>query len=514
MRISSVPFLLAALVCLMPRVWAMGPGFITDAEFAQFPIIVVARWTGVNFKGHLRHEANSITAMEFFTDLEILRVLKGDVSTGTNQIKLGWGIVWEDDGHYLSSGTSSYFRGEVADVTQPNLWFLQRSTSWDNHNPTNYLSISHYRAIQPLVLEPFFQSLNSAQPEILAPQLLHSSEPLVVQRVLRYVCGETIPSLDPDDSSFYTGPARPGKLLVEQAEAVRGLLGQTTHQELRATAAVVYSRLAGAAGNSVLRQLLQDPDPGVRTAAVVLLARQRDEPSLPWFTAAVAGIRNGDDARNLVRALADWGDVRLVPALISFLRRENVETGYEYDFFNAALLAQKSLTLITGHQFPNEVESSRRAWESVTGISDRAARKRALDRLQTDDPFPLEAEVVGDGTTNAAIRLTNHSKREVIVTRKPDRIEQSWIRSLAYWFEYPGGSDTGFVVLTTGASMQFPVELSPKYLRAEVDNRKLTLVFVNNGSRSNLHAWFGFVEAHFGKHWTEAGYEAKPGSEQ
>lgn len=490
--------------------WATAPAYVSDDELAQYPIVVVAQWKRGDFKPHHRYRRedneNVIVGLEAFTELEILRVIKGDVKPGTAKLKVGGGIGWSEDGSGVSSASSTELPGDVDKVTAPNLWFLKLEKSWDENDRSDYLSINNYRAVQPLTMEAYFQRLSSKHPEQEVPELLFSDKKEVVQRALRYVCGGMTPSLDPDEfSARYLEPRNQGKLLKEQANSVKKVVEQTKIQQVRETALVAYWKLVGSAGTEFTRGLLRDGNSDVRAVAVVLLARQRDEHSLQAIIDAVEGVRDGQHACSVVKALVGWGDTRLVPALISFLRNGESAGLYGDDLFIPALKAKEALYSITGHYFAFDVESSRRAWEASQNLADKEERKRRLDKVQSQDPSPLRAELIGDGSTNAAVRVENKSKEEIVISRYPAWGEQKWHGGVAGCRigKVDGHGKSEFVTLAPAASIEVSISLLDSYLLAEPSTRTLTLAYTDNGSSQGVNAWIGLVNAQFGTAWNE-----------
>jgi hypothetical protein len=490
--------------------WAIAPAYVSDDELAKYPIVVVAQWKRGEFKPHHRYRRedneNVIVAVEAFTELEIVRVIRGDLKPGTAKLKVGGGIGWSKDGSGVTSASSTELPGDVDNVTAPNLWFLRLEKSWDENDRSDYLSIDNYRAVQPLTMEDYFQRLSSRNPEQDVPELLFSDKMEVVQRVLRYVCGGVSPSLDPDEfSARYLEPRNPGKLLKEQANSVRKVVEQTKIQQVREPALVAYWKLVGSAGIEFTRDLLRDENPSLRAAAVVLLARQRDAHSLQAITDAVDGVRDGQHACGVIKALVGWGDTGLVPALISFLRNGESAGFYGDDLFIPALKAKEALYSITGHYFAFDVDASRRAWETAQNIADREERKRRLDALQPNDPSPLRAELIGDGTTNAAVWVENNSQEKVVISRYPAWGEQKWPGGVAgcRFGKAARHENPEFVTLAPAGSTEVSISLLESYLLAEPGTRKLTLAYTDNGSSKGVNAWIGLVNVQFGAAWNE-----------
>src|SRR2546422_11482936 len=107
---------------------AIAPAYVSDEALARYPVIVVAKWEKAEFKRHHRYEGtNMVTAIESFTELNVLRVIKGDLKPGAAQkVMVGWGIAWSKDGRWVSSGTSTEMPGDVKSVTEPNIWFVKK----------------------------------------------------------------------------------------------------------------------------------------------------------------------------------------------------------------------------------------------------------------------------------------------------------------------------------------------------------------------------------------------------
>jgi len=106
-------------LCAFPSLtWGIAPAFISDEELARYPIIVVAKWDKGPFRPHHRSARDSthgevITAIESFTELNILRVIKGPVQPGLTTLKVGWGVSWSTNGDRVTSGTSTELPGDV-----------------------------------------------------------------------------------------------------------------------------------------------------------------------------------------------------------------------------------------------------------------------------------------------------------------------------------------------------------------------------------------------------------------
>lgn len=490
---------------------ARAPRYVPDTELADFPIIVVARWNKADFQAHHRFSDDDggrrvITRVEVYTTLEVLQTIKGDVRPGFKRLMVGSGIGWSRDGTYVTSASSTELLGDVADVTVSNIWFLKKARSWDEKDRAEYLSVDNYRAIQPLVLDRYFAALRSRNPEREVPKLLKSDEPEVIRRVLRYVSGGQWPW--PYVSEFdtrYLSPAKRGKILRGEADAVEDVIGREALKGLRPIAVAVYAELKGEKCIPCVARLLADKDSDVRGIAVAVAARNRNARSIAEMIQAVRGVTNGWTACTVIETVRCWGDIRLAPALIAFLQTGD-SAGYDGDdLFIPAIKARKALQEMTGHVFPYDVAASLAAWDKVGSIANAEERKRLLSSLIPCDPMPLQVEVVGKAQ-KAHLRVRNASKQDVTVARRPSHGNQIC----------PGGGYgcgfgadnkiTGkddFLTLRPGDNVQFEVELHDRFLLSAPSARKMTVNYDNNGSAFGINAWIGSIPVSFGTDWTE-----------
>lgn len=152
-------YLIAAIVAVVlapSRLMAVRPYRPSDAELARYPIIVIARWN----KG-LVQQANG----ERQTELLVERVIKGPIEPGTHRIILGFGICWprKDGGPIECILPSSETSGDVEEVTESNIWLLQRARSADPDDAERYLKLDTYRGVQPLSRQAEFEKLGVNQ---------------------------------------------------------------------------------------------------------------------------------------------------------------------------------------------------------------------------------------------------------------------------------------------------------------------------------------------------------------
>lgn len=132
---QAIPLILSFILMGAHTVSGIAPNFISDAELAQSPVIVVGQWENAPFTSHNKYRDDFgsdqvIADSEAYTKLRILRVIKGsDLKPGEHHLMTGLGISWSEDGAWVSSGTSTELLGDVGNITQPNLWFLKKSRS-------------------------------------------------------------------------------------------------------------------------------------------------------------------------------------------------------------------------------------------------------------------------------------------------------------------------------------------------------------------------------------------------
>lgn len=514
---------------------AVAPAYESDEELSAYPIIVEARWDKAAIRPHSLVEGNVCKQYEVFTKITVIRVIKGDIKPGEATILMGYGIGWLKDGTGLGTYTSTEIFGDVWDVTEPALWFLDRGRSWDEADKTVYYQVPHYRAIQPAVLEEYFTALGSGAPEKAVAKLLSSDNPVVLKRVLRYACGGILPwPYDGDFLDMYVNPKERGKVLREQAEAVKGVIGRDVG-EVRVMAASVYAELKGKDCVGFMRTLLEDKDPGVRGVAVGVLARQRDEESIGSMGRAVEGIEEGRIACKVIKAMDKWKEPRLAPALIPFLENDTFAYMNGDDYGIPAIKARQALHESTGCWFPYDVEVSAKAWRRVAGVGDAKKRTRMLTRLVPGGEFPVRAEFIGgprpdtakgkgergmrssfettDGGEGAersdviaTIRVKNQSGCRVTITRRPSMMNMSWPSGMSYGSIGPKAeelSEKDFVTLRPAETMTFEVRLHGTSMAADPKDRAVTLVYMSNGRKLGLKGWMGVVKAEFGKGWKE-----------
>lgn len=485
------------LACLLAtgRALAIAPEHMTDSQLAQSPVIVVAQWNKAEMRPHKLVEGNALKKYEVFTELQVIRAVKGNVKPGKQTLLLGWGVAWRQDGTDLRTGTSTDLPGDVDDVTKPNLWFLTKSRSWDKSDQNTYYCVPHYRAIQPLSLESYFVALASPEPEEEVPKLLSCKEPEAIRRILRYICGGILPwPYEPQEWEKSQYHEKRERLLKEQTPAVRQVIDRDV-AEVRGLAASVYAELAGKSCVPDMRSLLNDRDPEVRAVAVGVLARHLDAASIDAMKDAVKGLNEPHLACQVVKELSSWSHPRLPPVLISFLENDSSCGRCGKDVSIPALKAREGLHILTHCWFPFDVEACLQTWDQVAGITDAEQRWQKLRRILPVDGNPLQAELLGP-LDNASIKVTNASVREVTLAAYPTWVDANTARLWSFaqtGYKKPTGK-ADFILLRPGDSTQFPTRFGDEFDGVRPEELVLSLFYGDIGSKFGLHGWIGWVD--------------------
>src|SRR5262245_7575813 len=72
----------------------IAPPFISDKELSEYPVIVVGKWEKAPFEPHNRYRDNVVTAIEAYTKLHVVRVIKGSIQPGVHDLMVGYGVSW------------------------------------------------------------------------------------------------------------------------------------------------------------------------------------------------------------------------------------------------------------------------------------------------------------------------------------------------------------------------------------------------------------------------------------
>jgi hypothetical protein len=536
--------LVGLLLSWTTTVRAIAPPYLSDEELADSPIIVVAQWENAPFKSHVQYDQNEqlgrvVKQSEAYTTLKVLRTVKGNgVSAGKHELLVGFGIAWRHDGKWVTSGTSTELPGDVKDTTQPNLWFLKKTRSWDESRKNEYLTVDNYRQIQPPALEKYFVALGSPDRETLVPKLLAPDQPEVTMRILRYISGGIWPwPYDPDRFELrlrYFNPEHRGRVLKGEATRVWAIV-KSNGAKSRPYAASVYADLKGRDCIVDIRTLLDDKDPVVRGVAIGVLARHHDAASVGDMQKAIQGVNDGSLGCKLVEAFASWGDERVVPCLISCLQKSTLAYLIGDDVGIPALKARQALKEITGHWFPLDVARSMKAWRQVQHIPDKVKRRELLNKLIPGEESPFVAELVGspsypsanadreshskslveavesgevgrEQAATATVRLRNTSKESIIIAKQPSDVEMTCAGGCSNYGDYLSVKKvpaSHFVTVAPGGVLEFQVKLWSGFLVAEPSARHLKVSFWNNGNDVGVNAWIGTLEVKPAADWSE-----------
>lgn len=533
-RIRAACGLLPSLVWLSAGVArAVAPSFISDADLAGSRVIVVARWDKAPVKRHDQTRkdpglGNVITASEAHTTLHVLRTIRGNgVPVGDRELMIGWGVSWSQDGTGLSSGTSTELPGEVEDLTQPALWFLTEEPSWDEARPGNHLAINHYRRIQPLELEAYFAALSSGHPETELPKLLSPDKPEMTSRVLKFISGGVWPwPYEPDRfERFITQPQHRTATLKSAAPGVLAIVRSNGSGLLRSRALSVFADLTGDDRLVAIRPLLDDPDPMVRGTAIGLLVRHHDEVSLNRLVTSIREVGDSWLACKLIAAMQQWGDLRLVPSLITFLQNGGFTYQDGDDIGIPSLKARVALRKMTGHWFPADVERSQNAWKLVSAVQEAEQRSAMLQELIPGREFPLIAELIGkpihspapaaeiDGTlpssgkVSAKVRVRNVTDASIRIAKRPMEVSLNWPSGCSSDSGMPAGDRAepdDFAILKPAESLEFIVDLNEDFLLADPAKRILKLAYYDRHRSSfDPGIWLGVLHVLPGDNWKE-----------
>lgn len=495
----AVSVLLSAILAACPEANAIAPCFVSDAELVEKPVIVVARWDKSPQVPRRKIEGNVCVATETHTEIIIERVIKGKVKPGKHAIILGFALFLgcpheievedgaeEDDFYPVWSCTSTEVFGEAENVTESNIWFLERMRSWDDTDEKEYLALTTYRGVQPMVLESYYAALRSPNPRESVPKLLsETGDPVMLARVLEYVAGGNMPwPFRPWEVLRY--PFEPHKPIISAAPGVKGVLKHDA-PDIRASAAAVYGHLVDEKSLSEMRELLKDTDIRVRCVAVGELARFKDCESAELLFNALRE-RKGDYPVTAVAArLAGWGAPEAVPALIALLESE--------DEYSDGPVARSVLKEITGFRFPLKVELSINAWNEARQIADQGKRLEYLRAVLPYESELLTAKLEKEDD-EYFILVTNVSDEQITVAYKCKGITTD---AVSGWRGIPCTKpESADSFLTLGAGESFRLEYwfwdEDSDVAPGEDIVRIAVTFEHNGTEFGLKAWTGVID--------------------
>ena len=318
---------------------AMGiaPGFVSDRELVESPLLVVAKWNGAPRKDNSRIERGACMEYEVATEIEVQRVIWGDAVPGKLPILVGFHIGWSKKWPRVTAYWSSEVSGD-AEATKDNLWFLSRKRGRLDGKSHWYLS--NYRGVQPLALEPYFKALEENRIEDQIPRLLETEDEIVLLRTLELIAGGDFPW--PYEPWRFVRPAQNLRPLRSHTNDVRSLIERTHNENVRRHAAAVYSHLLGNASIEYLRAKFQDEDPVVRAIAIGTLALYQEHVAGDFIAKAVRGLNDPEMACALIKRLEAWHDPAAVAALIEFLQNDGYTGQDGSDWYVPAIKSPRS----------------------------------------------------------------------------------------------------------------------------------------------------------------------------
>ncbi|MDB5336877.1 MAG: hypothetical protein JWN70_2496 [Planctomycetaceae bacterium] len=474
---------------------ASAPRHVPDEELAESPLIVVAKWNGADWKNNSLVEDNVVTEYEVATEIEVSRVVKGNIAPGKLTILLEYAIGWSTKDPLVMSYSSTQLAGD-ADATTDNLWLLTKKRS--RLDSKEYYQLSTYRGVQPLALEPYFKALQGNGLAGQIPQLLRSTDRIVQLRTMKVIAGGDYPW--PYESWRYQSQRgdEPKKLPVrhkEHAGLVRALVDESTDKDVRQLAAAVFAHAAGAASIPFMRTKLNDDDPEIRAIAVGTLAQQKDLVSADAMAKAVKGVDEPRIACELIKRLAECCDLSAVPALIEFLQNDKNAGHIGNDWIVPAIRSQNALFKLTGHCFAFDVTASREAWSTAKGIADLDQRKAHLTRTIPGDLNPWATKLVIEND-RTFVDVTNRTAKALTLAKRATDITVSWSGGVSGSGGYDDTPETKFVTVDPGKSYRFKTNRLPRGVVTDgVPSNSLTLdlAFMSNGNQVGVKAWIGVL---------------------
>ena len=470
----------------------MVPKFVSDPELAKCPLIVVAKWNDASWKNNSRVEDNIVKEYEVATEIEVIRVVQGDVAPGKLTILVGFAIGWSTERPFVSSYMSTEVAGEAA-ATEDNLWFLSKSRS--RIDSKEYFYLSTHRGVQPLALEPYFKALQGQRIADHVPQLLRSDKEIVQLRTLELIAGGNFPW--PYEPWSFLGRPKNSRPLKGHAVLVRSLIENANNKQVRRHAVAVYAHASGKASVPFMRTQLENEDPVVRGIAVGILAKHQDRKIADSMAKAVRGLNDPKVACAVIKRLDAWHDPAAAAALIEFLQDDGFAGRSGNDWDVPAIQSRESLFRITGHFFPFDVVKSREAWATAREIQDSDQRTEYLTSAAPCEPKPWHAKFLME-KDRSFIVLTNHSKKTITLATQPTDITVNFLRGC-----FGCGVDTDaaldksdYVSVDAGRSYRFKLDTQHlEWLKEGLEKSSLSidLAYMSNGNKVGVNAWLGVI---------------------
>jgi hypothetical protein len=526
----TTPYKLLLLLCVLAvvplrPVAGVTGDFVPDEKLTSCPIVVVARWKKTAIERHGYTDSRGKRSTELRTEIEVDRVIKGDIQLGRHVI-IGRAIGNWTISPLVSGNARIMMAGDYPCPERLNLWFLDRHLCQDPSDHETYLCMDIYRGIQSLSLEPYYRVLRGSRAEEGVGEFLSSQEELLVIRCLEYICGEAFPWPYERPLLFERRPIR--EPFHSQAWKVERLL-KGRNPRLRRLATSALAALSGKSCAGIMRQLLSDRDPVVAAIALGTLTRQRDMVSVQAICETVSRIasrispphRWGDrvassrempidtgemgfcsldeyfgfnavESIRVIEALANWGDPKLIPAILPFLDKDGFVylSGYQ-DIGVPALKAQAALQKITGVLFPTDVQVSVKAWTEAKGIEDRNALRGHLQKVLETGNTWLTARLTAE-KGGPFIKVKNESERALILAERPSCIYANY-GSVDYDTRPVTGRHS-FFVLKPAQSCVLKVRLGQGFTSGSSGDQAVALLYLRNGNEFGVNAWVGAIE--------------------
>jgi len=485
---------------------AVGPPDVSDEELAVKPIVVVARWNQAPCRRADPTTGPWSQVCEMTTEIDVKRVVWGDMSHGAHQIHVAPFVGWTSEKPRVTYYGSTEEVGD-ADATSWNLWFLDTETASPGTKQERRLRLGSFRGVQPLELEEYYSILRTDEYEGEIRNLLHSKSELVVLRTLEAIAGGIPPW--PYEGALLHHRHRGWDVaeapIVGRVGAVREVIFGTRSESVRRVAAAVYSHLAGECCVDTMRSLLSDEDPVIRGIAIGALVLHRDAKSVEAMAGAAVGLEDAQVACEVIERLRAWKSECAVPVLIEFLQNDSFYYAIGSNVGVPAVKAKEALREITNCVFPFDVKVSRKAWRLAEGVPCRERRQQRLKEILGLQRDPWHLEIGGDRGRALAI-LTNRSESTLTIAKRPARITVTDSRgsmTCGGGVQVHGRDD--FASVGPGESVRVPLPeremLSQEGEAPQSPHRQgeIELLYLRNGNEFGLNAWIGLISNRSGE---------------
>ena len=488
-RLSVVCLLMFAFSPLPAQ--GVAPGFVSDQDLAKCPVIVVGKWNGAPRQDNSLVEGKVLKEYEVVTEIDVTRVVKGNIKPGKHTILVGFRIGWSNEHPIVTSYTSTEVGGD-AEATKDNLWFLVARRS--RVDQKEHWCLDTHRGVQPLTLEPYYTALQDGDVTRHIPQLLKFDDELIRRRTLALIGGGRMPW--PYEPPSFIQPDKKETPLKGQEDRIRSLILQSKSKIVRRQAASLYAHLAGESAVPFMRTRLDDDDPEVRAIALGTLALYKERCTADVTAKAVRDSDSSHISCELIKRLNEWGDPSTVPALIEFLQDDYFGGQLGNDFDVPALKSRAALFKITNHWFPFDVVASRDAWATAKDLQDPQERLAHLARTIPGDPEPWQATLVVENGS-AFVEITNRSKQTLTLPRHPFEVTLSSSRGVS-GFAIKGEAGSGkqkFIQLDPGKSHRFELATDSGVEKKWLTGRggSLDLAYISSGKEAGVKAWMGVI---------------------